>query len=156
MAAQAETMGFSQPFKDRRRGKDRRKCVDPRYRNPLYPAFVDRRKGERRKPDYDQKDLLIQEHPLRKWIVVIGLLAALFLTYLFFFTNFTVSKKSREERGRTQPITIGYDMGDQMARPLTPRASCLWLPGTQGAQKGLTRGRRLARVNDIKLKQVFF
>jgi len=118
MSAHAETMDFSKPFKERRSGKDRRKCVDPRYRNSLYPAFVDRRKGERRKPVYEQIHPLIQEHPLRKWIIVIGLLAALFLTYLFFFTNFTVSKKSWEERGRTQPITIGYDTGGEMARPL--------------------------------------
>lgn len=139
MAAQANTMGFSQPLKDRRRGKDRRTTVDPRYRNVLYPAFVDRRKGERRKPDYDQTARLIQEHPLRKWVVVIGLLSALFLAYLFLFTNFIVSKKSREERGRTQPITIGYDMGDQMARPLDPSRflpMARWHPGrTKGLDK---------------------
>ena len=118
MAAHAETMGFSQPLKERRSGKDRRKYVDPRYRNCLYPAFLDRRKGKRRKPVYEQVHPLVQEHPLRKWIVVIGLLAAVFLTYLFFFTNFTVGRKSWEERGRTQTLTIGCDIGDEMARPL--------------------------------------
>jgi hypothetical protein len=42
----------------------------------------------------------------------------IFLTYLFLFTNFTVSKKLREERGRTRAITIGYDIGNQIATPL--------------------------------------
>ena len=139
MAARAETMGFSQPFKERRSGKDRRKYVDPRYRNSLYPAFVDRRKGERRKPHYEQVDLLIQEHPLRKWIVVIGLLAALFLTYLFFFTNFTVIRRSWEERDRTQTITIGCDMGDQMARPLDLSICLRIAPLHKGCAKGLDK-----------------
>jgi hypothetical protein len=118
MAVHVETMGFSKPFKERRSGKDRRKHVDPRYRNAFYPAFLDRRKGERRKPDYGQIDPLIQEHPLRKWIVVIGVVAAVFMTYLFLFTNLIVGRKSWEERGRTQTITIGCDMGDEMAGPL--------------------------------------
>ncbi len=118
MGAHAETMGFSQPFKERRSGKDRRKCIDPRYRNRLYSAFVDKREGERRKPDYEEVGPLVQEHPLGKWIVVIGVLVMIFLTYLFLFTNFTVSKKLREERGRTRAITIGYDIGNQIATPL--------------------------------------
>jgi hypothetical protein len=117
MAAHVETMGFSQPFEERRTGKDRRQYVDPRYRNHLYPAFIDRRKGERRKPDYNQIQSLIQEHPLRKWIIVLGVAVAIFLTYLFLFANLTVGRKTREERGRTQTLTIGCDRGDEMARP---------------------------------------
>lgn len=139
MAAQAETMGFSQPFKDRRSGKDRRKYVDPRYRNCLYPTFLDRRKGERRKPEYDQIGPLIQEHPLRKWIVVIGAVAAVFLTYLFLFTNLIVGRKSWEERSRTQTLTIGCDMGDEMARPLD-LSTCLRIaPLRKGHAKGLDK-----------------
>lgn len=139
MAAHAETMGFSQPFKDRRSGKDRRQCLDPRYRNCLYPAFLDRRKGERRKPVYDQLDPLIQEHPLQKWIVVIGVVVAIFLTYLFLFTNFTVGRKSWEEKGRTQTITIGYDIGGEMARPLDLSICLRIAPLHKGRAKGLDK-----------------
>ena len=136
MAARTEKIGFSHPFKERRGGKDRRKYVDPRYRNFLYPAFVDRRKGERRKPVYEQLYPLVQEHPIRKWIVVIGLLAAVFLTYLFFFTNFTVVRKSWEERGRTQPITIGYDIDGETAVPWDLSICLRIAPLHKGRAKG--------------------
>jgi hypothetical protein len=132
MSAHAETIGFSQPFKERRSGKDRRRHIDPRYRNRWYPAFVDRRGGDRRKPDYEQVDPFIQEHPLHKWIVIVGVLVAIFLTYVFLFANLTAGRKWRQDTGRTRPITIGCDMGNRIARALDRAESC---PFSQRAPK---------------------
>ena len=68
-----------------------------------------------------------------------GLLAAVFLTYLFFFTNFTVSKKSWEEKGRTQTLTIGYDIGGEMAGPLDLSICLRIAPLHKGHPKGLDK-----------------
>jgi len=92
---------------DMRRGKDRRKHIDPRYRNPAYPEFVDRRQGERRKPVYEDPRHLIREHPAGKWITRIGLVVALLLVYLLLFTNLIVSKKVAEGTDRKCTITLG-------------------------------------------------
>lgn len=109
MGAQGATEGGASPLEERRTGKHRRQHIDPRYRNPAYPEFVDRRKTQRRKPTYEEGDRFLKEHPIRKWIVVIAILVAAFLTYVFFFTNFIVSKKCTEERPRKATITLGYD-----------------------------------------------
>ena len=114
MGAQATTAGVSWPSKERRSGKDRRKHIDPRYRNPVYREFVDRRKGEKRKPIYEEGDRFLKEHPIRKWIVVIAIVVTAFLTYIFFFTNFIVSKKCTEERRRKGTITLGYDLANDI------------------------------------------
>lgn len=80
-------------FRQRRSGKDRRRAIDPRYRNPAYPQFCDRRKGERRRPRYEDCESLIKEHPNRVWITIIGLATAAFLAYACVLTNVCVSSK---------------------------------------------------------------
>lgn len=77
----------------RRSGKDRRRYIDPRYRNPEYPQFFDRRQGERRKPEYECRQPLIKEHPDRKWLTVIGLAMAVFLIYASLLTNLGVASR---------------------------------------------------------------
>ncbi len=58
---------------ERRSGKDRRKYIDPRYRNAAYPDFFDRRKGgDRRKVSYQD----FFGHPTRKVIILIGAVVA--------------------------------------------------------------------------------
>lgn len=94
--------------KERRSGKARRKHIDPRYRNPAYPEFVDRRKGERRKPTYEDSPPLIKEHPTRKWVFLIGVMVTVFLAYVFFFTNLIVCKKCPDMTVRQRTITLGY------------------------------------------------
>ncbi|MBW1740742.1 MAG: hypothetical protein JRJ42_06335 [Deltaproteobacteria bacterium] len=95
-------------FKERRSGKERRKYIDPRYRSTAYPEFVDRRKGDRRKPAYEDIPPLIKEHPVRKRIILIGVVAAVFLLYIFLFTNLIVSHKTTEEPCQKHTITLGY------------------------------------------------
>jgi hypothetical protein len=79
-------------FKQRRSGKNRRKYVDPRYRNPDYPEFCDRRKAQRRKPIYEDCRPFLEEHPNRKWVAVVSIVAAIFLLYVFILTSGGVSK----------------------------------------------------------------
>ncbi len=79
--------------KQRRKGNDRRKYIDPRYRNPAYPEFCDRRKAQRRKPEYETCQPLVEEHPSKRWITVIGLAAALFLIYASVLANVGVDTK---------------------------------------------------------------
>ena len=38
---------------EKRSGRERRKHIDPRYRNAAYPEFVNRRDVDRRKPPYE-------------------------------------------------------------------------------------------------------
>jgi hypothetical protein len=78
---------YADPFEHRRSGKDRRRFLDPRYRNPQYPSFCDRRKQHRRRPEYEKHDRLIQEHPNKRWITVIGVAMAFFLLYVSLLTN---------------------------------------------------------------------
>ncbi|MBN1842656.1 MAG: hypothetical protein JW883_10300 [Deltaproteobacteria bacterium] len=93
MLIQRENTGDRRPCKQRRSGKDRRKHIDPRYRNPAYPEFCDRRRGERRKPVYEDHRPLIKEHPDRKWITLVGIVAAVFLMSVSILTNAGVSTK---------------------------------------------------------------
>jgi hypothetical protein len=101
-------MGLFGRRKDRRSRKDRRTHLDPRYRNAVYPQFVDRRKIDRRETPYEDSPRLIREHPFRKWVVLIGVVIAAFLTYVFFFTCLIVSNKCPGERVRKRTITFGY------------------------------------------------
>jgi hypothetical protein len=48
---------------EKRSGKERRKHIDPRYRNAAYPEFVDRREVDRGKPPYEHIPALIREQP---------------------------------------------------------------------------------------------
>ena len=84
--------------RQRRSGKDRRKYIDPRYRNPDHPAFRDRRKAERRKPEYEDCHSLIEEHPNRKWIAVVGIVAVIFLMYASLLANVGVSARLETKR----------------------------------------------------------
>jgi hypothetical protein len=103
---------------NRRKGRDRRRHIDPRYRNPAYLGFVDRRKGERRQPVYEDACPLIREHPTRRWITRIGVVVALVFVYLLLFTNLMVCKRVTEGTDRKCTITIGsgqcYGQHDQM------------------------------------------
>ncbi len=109
-------MASSWPHKERRNGKDRRKHIDPRYRNPAYPEFVDRRKGERRKPTYEDSSPLVKEHPRRKWVILIGVIVTVFLAYVFFFTNLIVSRKCPDTTVRKRTITLGYYQDESVNR----------------------------------------
>jgi hypothetical protein len=90
--------------KERRTGKDRRTHVDPRYRNADYPHLVDRRKEDRRHPEYGP----VHGHPTRKWIIVIGAVVAVFLVYIFFFTCLIVSNQCPDKSGPRRTITFGH------------------------------------------------
>jgi hypothetical protein len=101
---------YARPLKQRRRGKDRRRFVDPRYRNPEYPAFRDRRKGQRRKPEYEVCYPLLKEHPNTKWITVIGLATAFFLMAACFLINIDVSSRlvGDKKNKRASHIELPY------------------------------------------------
>ena len=90
---------FLRWFKERRRGKDRRKHLDPRYRNPDYPEFFDKRKGNRRKPEYETRPSFITEHPNRRWVTVIGIMTVSFLLYASVLTTISVDKKPQHKIG---------------------------------------------------------
>lgn len=134
MGTQTEIKGRRGASRERRSGKDRREYIDPRYRNPAYPEFCDRRKGERRKPVYEDVQPFIKEHPIRKWIILIGIVAAFFLIYIFFFTNLIVNKKTPGEPVRKHTITIGYDK-DQCVLGHLDLAQALPIRGNQKADK---------------------
>ncbi len=108
MGTLTEPPGFLYPMKDHRGGKDRRKYIDPRYRNPAYSRFVDRRTVERRKPVYDEVHPFVKEHPLKRWTIVISILVAGFLAYVFLFSNLIASKRSSQERPRKGSIILGF------------------------------------------------
>ena len=93
---------------EKRSGRERRKHIDPRYRNAAYPEFVNRRDVDRRKPPYEDIAPLIKEHPVRKWKVLIGVLIALFLIGGFFFTNLVRCRTCPYETVRKRTITLGY------------------------------------------------
>jgi hypothetical protein len=93
---------------ERRRGKERRKHIDPRYRNVAYSEFVDSREVDRRKPPYEDSHPFVREHPIRKWVVLISVVIAIFLVYIFFFTCLIVSSKCPGKRVRQRTITLGY------------------------------------------------
>ena len=89
---------------ERRSGKDRRKYIDPRYQNAAYPEFVDTRKGgDRRKVSYQD----LPGHPTRKFIILIGVVVAVLLVYLFLVASFVLTKKSAHETVRKKTITLG-------------------------------------------------
>jgi hypothetical protein len=93
--------------RDRRRAKDRRQYVDPRYRSPAFPEFVDRRRGQRRRPVYEDPCHLIREHPARRWVTRIGFVVVLLFMYLLLFTNLLVFKRVGEGADRKCTITLG-------------------------------------------------
>jgi hypothetical protein len=99
---------------EKRSGRERRKHIDPRYRNASYPEFVDRREVDRRKPPYEDIHPLIKEHPVRKWKVLIGVLIALFLICIFFFTNLILCRKCPYEPVRKRTITLGYHQDETL------------------------------------------
>jgi len=78
---------------ERRKGKDRRRYIDPRYRNPAYPQFDDRRLGERRSPVYDEIEAIVKEHPSRKWIAVLGIAVAAFVVWGSVLVNSSVDAR---------------------------------------------------------------
>jgi hypothetical protein len=94
---------------ERRSGKDRRQYVDPRYQSADYPEFVDRRKdGDRRKLDYQH----MPGHPVRKRILLIGVLVAIFLISLFLIISVTLTQRSSHRPIRKKTITFGYHQDD--------------------------------------------
>jgi hypothetical protein len=99
---------------EKRSGRERRKHIDPRYRNAAYPEFVDRREVDRRKPPYEDIPPLIKEHPVRKWKVLIGVLIAVFLICIFFFTNLILCRKCPYEPVRKRTITLGYHQDETL------------------------------------------
>ena len=101
-------MGLFGGRKDRRSGNDRHRHVDPRYRSPAYPGLVGRGKGERRHTEYEN----VHGHPTRRWVILIGAVVAVLLTYIFFFTCLIVSNKCPDQRGRKRTITFGYYQED--------------------------------------------
>jgi len=114
MTAHVQTIGLPFPGKDRRNGRDRRQRIDPRYRNPAYPRFVDRREEERRKPSYEDVEPFVKEHPHRKWIMIIGVLVVIFLTYVFFFTNFLATNKGTQENDHPGTIVLGQNLANSI------------------------------------------
>lgn len=90
---------------ERRSGEDRRQSVDPRYGSPAYPEFVERRKGgDRRKLNYQH----MPGHPVRKWVVFIGMLVVVYIVALFFLLSVTLSHKSTHKAVRKKTITFGH------------------------------------------------
>ncbi|MDY6850906.1 MAG: hypothetical protein SV487_02350 [Thermodesulfobacteriota bacterium] len=89
---------------------DRRKKVDPRYRNPNYQGFVERRSGsERRKHLPAAGHSVLSEHgPRRKILVIIGTVAVLLLLYFFSLTCYHIlgvpSATSREPKENVSPV----------------------------------------------------
>jgi hypothetical protein len=104
-------MGLFGSRKDRRSGKDRRIRIDPRYRSAAYPEFVDRRKADRRILLYGGASSLTREHPIPKWVFLIGAVVSIFLIYVFFFTCLIVRNKCPDTRARKRTITLGYYQG---------------------------------------------
>ena len=88
--------------------------MDPRYSNPAYPQLVDRRKGERRKPIYEKHFPFVQEHPQRKWILIISVLVVIFLTYIFLFTNIIVTNKGPDGKRQQETIVLGQDLANNI------------------------------------------
>ncbi len=87
---------------ERRNGKEQRQHIDPRYRNAAYPEFVDRRIGrDKRRGGYQH----LPGHPTRKRIILIGVVVALFLIYLFLLASFVLTKKSH---GTVRKKTITF------------------------------------------------
>jgi hypothetical protein len=110
MGAHAQTIGLPFSGKNRRSERDRRVRMDPRYRNPAYPQFHDRRKRDRRKPTYEDVSPFVQEHPERKWILIISVLVVIFLTYVFFFTNLIATNRGLQEKRQQGTIVLGQDL----------------------------------------------
>ena len=89
---------------ERRNGKDRRKCNDPRYGNADFPEFVDRRKEERRQLDYEN----LPGHPARKWMIFIGAVVIALLIYLFLLTSLNLTRNCRYKTAPKTSIAIDY------------------------------------------------
>jgi hypothetical protein len=72
-------------FKTDRRKADRRQKVDPRYRNPNYPEFIDRRSGTDRRCEGDcaQATFIQEFFTKRNAVAIIGGATAGLLIYLF-------------------------------------------------------------------------
>jgi hypothetical protein len=95
---------------ERRSGRDRRRYVDLRYQSAASPECVDRRKGgDRRKLDYQA----MPGHPVRKWIISIGVIVALLLISLFLLTSAALTQKSSHRPVRKKTITFGYHQCDR-------------------------------------------
>jgi hypothetical protein len=74
---------------ERRRGKEQRQHIDPRYQDAAHREFVNRRKkGDRRKLSYQD----LPEHPTYKRIILIGAVIGISLICLFFITNLILTK----------------------------------------------------------------
>ena len=84
--------------------------MDPRYRNPNYNEFVERRGGsERRKVHHEAKHPVLSEYgPRRKILVIIGTVAVLLLLYFFSLTCYHIlgvpSSTSREPKKSVNPV----------------------------------------------------
>lgn len=71
-----------------KKGRDKRGKIDPRYRDPNFPDYVDRRKGPsfyiHPKHEHTSKiSLWFADHPETKTIVVIGLVTVAVVVLLF-------------------------------------------------------------------------
>ncbi|MBW1743006.1 MAG: hypothetical protein JRJ47_06200 [Deltaproteobacteria bacterium] len=97
---------------ERRSGEDRRQFVDPRYQSAAHAEFVDRRKGG--KLDYRH----MPGHPVRKWIMLMGMLVVVFLVALFFILSVALSHKSTHKTFRKKTITFGHYQHEQENRAL--------------------------------------
>ena len=110
---------------ERRSGKDRRQYVDPRYQNAGHPEFVDRRKGrDRRKLDYQH----MPGHPVRKQIMLMGMLVVVFLVALFFILSVALSHKSTHKTFRKKTITFGHYQQGGEDRALALRSTVNPMP----------------------------
>ena len=77
--------------KDNRR-KDRRKKIDPRYRNASYPDFVDRRSGKDRRcqGECEQTPNISQYLREKRGVMILGVVAGAIFLYLFALCAYNV------------------------------------------------------------------
>ncbi|MBU2552146.1 MAG: hypothetical protein KKB20_27295 [Proteobacteria bacterium] len=101
---------FARFLAPKRKRLDRRQKIDPRFRNPNYPEFLDRRsEGERRYPLPKYRAGITSEHgPPTKTVWTIGVAATLILVILFFVCMFHLRdvpmEKTRETKKSLNPV----------------------------------------------------
>jgi hypothetical protein len=87
--------------------QEQRKKIDPRYTNPLYPEFIDRRKDSRLRPIYETRPTSIcGEHPLYKYIMLIGIIATIF--FLALVVLYLRPPKIDVEKPAPKTIILGF------------------------------------------------
>ncbi|MEW6263933.1 MAG: hypothetical protein AB1641_12730 [Thermodesulfobacteriota bacterium] len=83
--------------KPKKRRRDRRKWMDPRYRSPNYPEFVERRSGRdrRREAGTLEESLLEKIGGQRRWVIIVGLAGLAVGIYLFLLCFLGVKSAGR-------------------------------------------------------------